>query len=120
MFREKLPLKTMTGKPTDETGLGKKYLPHLQLDMIMRELWNTPLTGTDLIITGLKSPLPRNRIDALRVIQTWVQGTGTPLAALSSELYKTVKKLQANEVNDTAKAMITDLLEGKIEFEIKQ
>ena len=120
MFREKLPLKTMTGKPTDETGLGKKYLPHLQLDMIMRELWNTPLTGTDLIITGLKSPLPRNRIGALRVIQTWVQGTGTPLAALSSELYKTVKKLEPKEVNDTAKEMIAGLLEGKIEFENKQ
>ncbi|MBQ6294045.1 MAG: hypothetical protein IJK77_09375 [Lachnospiraceae bacterium] len=117
LFREKLPLAKMKGDPIDDLCLGDEYRNHNILQYMIQELDGRLLHGTDFIMTGLASPVSRNRNRALKVLQAWVKASGRPLAELAPPLYQAVQMLRSKEINAGARFLADPLLEGKTEFE---
>ena len=117
LFASHLPLSGMEGDLRADAGLGEEYHRYMQLDLVMQGVMNTPLEGTEFILTGLKSPVIRCRNRALTVLKTWVRLTGKPLASLSEELYNAVKELKDSAGTDMPVESVIPLLEGQTEFE---
>ncbi len=117
LFRERLPLAKMKGDPVDDLCLGDEYRNHNILQYMIQELDGRLLHGTDFIMTGLASPVSRNRNRALKVLQAWVKASGRPLAELAPPLYQAVQTLRSKEINAGARFLADPLLEGKTEFE---
>lgn len=116
IFREKLPFSEMAGEPEDNIGIGEEYEAYDKLQFILQELAAYPLVGIDFMAAGLRSPVTRNRTRALTNLKCWVQEKQLPLALLSPELFELVKDLRAQEVNDSAMALIIPLLNGQTLF----
>lgn len=116
LFRQKLPLAEMTGDPTDVLGMDSGYTDYNALEFILQELSDKPLTGCDLMLTGIRSPYIRLRNRALTVLQNWVEDTKEPLSQLSPELFEAVKDLESTEPADGPRKMIAPLLDGEIHF----
>ena len=116
LFREKLPLAEMGGDPVGDPGFGAKYRKYDQLQTVLQNLADKPLTGTDLIAAGLRSPLSRNRIWALMCLRSWVQAKALPLADLSPELYAAVSALRPKEISEDCLKIIAPLLSGRTTF----
>lgn len=112
LFRSNLPLSEMTGELSNDAGLGKDFLKYTQLDFILQELRSIPLLGTDLVMTGLKSPVVRCRNRAMSVLKQWTEITGKPLSQLSEDLFEIVKALK--ETRDEPMELIDQLLDGNV------
>lgn len=116
LFREKLPLDQMTGEPTEAFPHGPDFAVYSQLDFLLQELNDAPMTGDDFVMTALHSPYIRGRNRALYVLQNWVETTQQPLEELSEEFWNAVKELESKEVNEGAQKMIATLLSGATQF----
>ena len=117
VFRKNLPLSQMEGEPEDSLGFGEKYRKYDQLQFVLQELGNLPLTGMDLMMAGLKSPVSRNRNRVLANLKEWVKMKGQPLETLCPQLYEAVRRMREKEVNAGGKHMIEELLSGKTTFD---
>jgi hypothetical protein len=103
----KLPLDQIATGPADDLGLGQEYNLHSCLDFLLQDLDKYPNKGSELIQTGLRSPVTRNRNMAIRTlsawgIENWPEGI--------KELLEEAKKKEPNE--DTKKN-ITNILNGQ-------
>jgi hypothetical protein len=66
-----LPLDRIATGPGTELGLGPQWQPHGDLDFVLQELGRFPGLGWDLVRSGLRSPVTRNRNMALRALSGW-------------------------------------------------
>jgi hypothetical protein len=66
-----LPLEEIATGPASELGMGEEYNTHSCLDFILQELGKFPGHGFELIKTGLRSPVIRNRHMALKALSAW-------------------------------------------------
>ena len=117
LFRNNLPLSKMTGDLREDDMAPKEYLSHIELQSILFTLRELPLTGTDLVHTGLFSTLLRDRLSAISVLEHWVQDTNTPLIELSGELYDQLEELLKQNLPEDLKERIEGLLRGDTVFE---
>jgi len=69
-----LPLEEIATGPANELGFEKEYNAHSCLDFILQELGRFPGHGFELIKTGLRSPVIRNRHMALKALSEWETG----------------------------------------------
>ena len=116
VFLDKLPLSEMTGDPLADPCIGPEYEQYDQLQFILQELDELPLTGLEIVKAGLVSPVTRNRYRALSVLQSWVQAKASPLSELLPDCYEMVQGLKGKEIDDNCKGMINALLEGQTVF----
>lgn len=71
-FAEKnLPLQEITSKPFSSDGFGPGYEVYSCLDFILQDLRQYEGLGSSIVITGLRSPVTRNRNIALQVLDAW-------------------------------------------------
>ena len=66
-----LPLEKIAAGPADHLGLGPGYEAHGALDWLLQDLKRFPGRGWQLIKTGLRSPVVRNRNMALQAFLAW-------------------------------------------------
>ncbi len=66
-----LPLEKIAAGPADHLGLGPGYEAHAALDWLLQDLKRFPGRGWQLIKTGLRSPVVRNRNMALQAFLAW-------------------------------------------------
>lgn len=102
-----IPLDKIATGPADDLGLGTEYKLHACLDYLLQDLGQYPHKGFELIKTGLKSPVIRNRNMAIKALSqwgmdNWPQGT--------RELLDQAKK---EEPNKDTKLSIIGLLDGE-------
>ncbi len=69
LAEEQLDLRAIGSGPKDEIGLGGGQ--QLVLAFLLANLCRFPGKGGKLVVTALKSPVVRNRISALRVLESW-------------------------------------------------
>ena len=116
LFREKLPLSETGNGPEDTMETDSRCADFNALEFLLQELADMPLTGTDLILAGIRSSNPRLRYRALAAAQGWAESAGKPLEQLSPELFEAVKDLETRETAEEMKEMIAPLLSGEIHF----
>lgn len=116
LFREKLPLSETGNGPEDTMETGSRCADFNALEFLLQELADMPLTGTDLILAGIRSSNPRLRYRALAAAQGWAESAGKPLTQLSPELFEAVKDLETRETAEEMKEMIAPLISGEIHF----
>lgn len=116
LFREKLPLSETGNGPEDTMETGSRCADFNALEFLLQELADMPLTGTDLILAGIRSSNPRLRYRALAAAQGWAESAGKPLTQLSPELFEAVKDLETAETAEEMKEMIAPLISGEIHF----
>jgi hypothetical protein len=83
LAREKIDLKSIATGPADSLGVGPAYTQHSHLDYILQELPRFPGKGWDLIRTGLRSPVVRNRNMALRALSACPRNQWEPEAEMA-------------------------------------
>lgn len=105
LYREKLPMDSMRTGPQDIMLFGEEKC-HQSLVMLLQELVDFPLCGSDMVELGLQSPIICCRNMALRVIGEWCEKEQKPLKELSPELYEQVKLLNEKEPTDSVKGNI--------------
>jgi hypothetical protein len=66
-----LPLERIATGPGAELGIGQQWRPHGALDFVLQELGRFPGLGWNLVRTGLRSSVIRNRNMALRALSEW-------------------------------------------------
>lgn len=83
---KQLPLEDIASGPEDTAGLGMAYRAHCSLDFILQGLDGEGRSdkGWDFIRAGLKSPVVRNRVSALKLVErrggeTWPDDMGALL-----------------------------------------
>ncbi|MCA1292236.1 limonene hydroxylase [Paenibacillus sp. alder61] len=102
-----LPLEQIATGPADEMGLGEKYAAHSCLDHILQRLDQYEGLGGELILTGLNSPVVRNRNMALRALEGW------SVASWGERLVEAVIHLSQTEPDDSVKESLHQLREAK-------
>jgi len=70
----RLPLEDIASGAAEELGLGAAYRWHMCLDMVLQRLASHPGVGWELVATALRSPVVRNRVQAVRVLSAWRPG----------------------------------------------
>ena len=70
-----LPLEKIATGPADLLGLGPGFEAHRTLDWLLQDLKRFPGYGWQLIETGLRSPVIRNRNLALTALSAWPRET---------------------------------------------
>lgn len=83
LARQKIDLESIATGPADNLGVGPAYAQHSHLDFILQELPRFPGKGWDLIRTGLRSPVVRNRNMALRALSAWPRDQWEPEAEMA-------------------------------------
>lgn len=66
-----LPLDEIASGPSDALGLGPEFRSHSALDFILQDLGRFPGYGVQLLLTGLRSPVVRNRNMAIKAASEW-------------------------------------------------
>lgn len=66
-----LPLSEIATGPGTEMGLGLDFKSHRALDFVLQDLGDFPGLGWNLVKTGLRSPVVRNRNMAIRALAGW-------------------------------------------------
>ncbi|WP_152397480.1 limonene hydroxylase [Paenibacillus guangzhouensis] len=100
---EHLPLPQIATGPGDEMGFGKEYEAHRSLDTILQSLDSFEGMGKELILTGLKSPVIRNRNMAIMALEGW------NVASWGDQLIKAVIHLSGIEPDDSVKERLQQL-----------
>jgi hypothetical protein len=83
LARQRIDLQSIATGPADSLGVGPAYSQHSHLDYILQELPRFPGKGWDLIRTGLRSPVVRNRNMALRALSACPRDQWEPEAEMA-------------------------------------
>ncbi|MEZ0580087.1 hypothetical protein [Nocardioides sp. MH1] len=75
LARDLLPLGEIATGPGTALGLGPEWRAHSALDWSLQALGDHPGVGAELITTGLRSPVVRNRNMALTALGKWPRDT---------------------------------------------
>ncbi|MFD1175353.1 limonene hydroxylase [Paenibacillus puldeungensis] len=102
-----LPLKQIATGPADEMGLDEKYVAHSCLDHILQRLHQYEGFGGELILTGLNSPVVRNRNMAIQALEGW------SVVSWGDRLVEAVIHLSQTEPDDSVKERLHQLREAK-------
>jgi hypothetical protein len=102
-----LPLDELATGPKDSLGLGAAYVGHHCLDTMISYLENYPRQGEKIILTGLKSPVTRNRNMTIRVLNKWKRANWSP------QIEKELMHLKNIEPNKETRKDIEKLLNGQ-------
>jgi hypothetical protein len=102
-----LPLDEMATGPRDSFGFGENYNNFNSLDTVITFLKNYPKKGEQIILTGLKSPVTRNRNMAIKVLEKWKKENW------SSDIEREIRHLNEVEPNTDTKENIKRLLNGQ-------
>lgn len=114
IFCKNLPLGELKTTPANSFPVGEKFQIHNRLDFIVQELKSYLLEGVDLVETALQCAPAGTRNCALRVLQSWVNISKTPLETLLPEIYRLIQKLVNIEPNNTTRERMEKLLNGEI------
>lgn len=104
---DKLPLDKIATGPADDLGLGQEYNIYSCLDYLLQDLDKYPTKGFELIKTGLRSPVTRNRNMAITAFSSWGMGNwpeGTK---------EMLEKAEKSEPNEDTKKNLRNLLNGQ-------
>lgn len=104
---EHLPLQQIATGPGDEMGFGKEYAAHRDLDTILQSLDRHEGMGVELILTGLNSPVIRNRNMAIQALEGW------KITSWGDQLTEIVIHLSQIEPDDSVKERLHKLREAK-------
>ncbi|SFM37991.1 hypothetical protein SAMN03159341_12945 [Paenibacillus sp. 1_12] len=104
---EHLPLQQIATGPGDEMGLGKEYAAHRKLDTILQSLDRYEGIGVELILTGLNSPVIRNRNMAIKALEGW------NVTSWGHRLIEAIIHLSQTEPDDSVEERIHKLREAK-------
>lgn len=102
-----LPLDEMATGPRDSMGFGENYNKFGSLEFVITFLENFPKKGEQIIITGLKCPVTRNRNMAIKVLNKWNKENWSP------EIEIEIKHLSEVEPNNDTKENIKRLMGGQ-------
>lgn len=102
-----LPLDELVTGPGDSLGLGAAFATYSCLDTVITYLEDYPRQGEKIILTGLRSPVTRNRNMAIRVLDQWKRENWSP--AIEKELLH----LKDTEPNQTTREDLLKLLDGQ-------
>ena len=116
LARTGMPLDAIEQEPRDESGLGPGHFAYLALGFVLQPLCGHVLKGTDIVERALMSPVVRNRIEAHRVLRSWVSSKRVPLAELSPELYARLGEAYNAEPKEDLRQSMRPLLDGAITF----
>ncbi|MGQ7890594.1 limonene hydroxylase [Paenibacillus sp. WC2504] len=104
---EHLPLQYIATGPGDEMGFGQEYVAHRNLDTILQSLDQYEGIGVELILTGLNSPVTRNRNMAIKALEGW------HVTAWDERVINAVNHLSEIEPDDSVKERVHKLLKDK-------
>lgn len=104
---EHLPLRQIAIGPGDEMGFGNEYAAHRILDTVLQSLDRYEGIGVELILTGLNSPVVRNRSMAIMALEGW------NVTSWDDQLVKAVVHLSETEPDDSVKERLHKLREEK-------
>ncbi|WP_052487465.1 hypothetical protein [Gordoniibacillus kamchatkensis] len=104
---EHLPLQQIASGPGNEMGFGKEYATHRNLGAILQSLDRFEGIGTELIFTGLNSPVISNRNMAIKALEGW------NFASWGERLVEAVTHLSEVEPEDSVKERLHKLREAK-------
>lgn len=104
---KRIPLDEIATGPSDELGLGPRYLAHSALDFILQDLGKFPGKGWPFVAAGLFSPVLRNRHMALRALSDWGRNNWP------EEAMATLVLLQEVETDDDIRVNLEKILEGQ-------
>ena len=116
VFRANLPFEEMVGEPQDSIALGDDFDSSMTYRILLQNLRDKPLVGTDIVLKGFKCRTLTCRNAALACVKKWVIIKNMPLQELSPELFNAVSVLYPVEPNKDARKTLGELLEGKTEF----
>jgi len=102
-----LPLDEMASGPRDSMGFGANHNKFGSLDYVITFLENFPKKGEQIILTGLKCPVTRNRNMAIKVLSKWKKENWSP------EIDREIRNLSEVEPNIDTKENIKRLLSGQ-------
>jgi hypothetical protein len=102
-----LPLAQIASVPEEELGLGPGFEPHHALGWVLQDLRRFPGHGWNLIRTGLRSPVVRNRNMALKAFAKWA-GEQWPPDAITA-----LRDARDIEPNSKTKLLIEEILARK-------
>lgn len=114
LFRSNLPLDEMIGKPVEGPGLGEEFDKYNKLQMVVQELSDNVMGGTDLVYVALRSPLTRVRSQAVATMNAWTVKAEQPLSSLSKDLYDILHRAYSIEIYPEVKKNMAVLIKGMI------
>lgn len=104
---KKLPLDEMATGARDSMGFGENYNKFASLEYVITFLENYPKKGEQIILTGLKCPVTRNRNMTIKVLDKWKKENW------STEIDREIRYLCEVEPNSDTKENIKRLLNGQ-------
>lgn len=117
LFRKRIDPDTFAGEPGEAFRCEALRDREDILEFLLEELSYLPLTGTDLVLAGLRAPGVWVRGRAIFTVSAWVAERGVPIRDLSTELYAELRGLSQKEPVDALKEAIWRLLSGDTAFE---
>jgi hypothetical protein len=105
--RDLLPLDLIASGPADELLGGPDRRPHAALEWTLQALRDYSGVGGDLLLVGLQSPITRNRVMALKALQTW------PRQAWPAGAQDLVQALSANDPHEQTREYAGRVLSGQ-------
>ncbi len=105
--RRTIDLDSIATGPADSLGLGPAYAQHSHLGFIVQELHRFPGKGWDLIRTGLRSPVVRDRNVALRAL------SASPRDQWEPEAEMVLRRALREEPREDVRERMQLVLEGK-------
>jgi hypothetical protein len=102
-----IPLDIISTGPSDNIGLGPKFNWHFVLDFILQDLNQYPGKGEKFILTGLQSPVIRNRNMALKALAAW------DLDIRGKNIREGLERAYEMEPDTDVKERIKKVIEGK-------
>ena len=107
VFRISLPLETMIGEPTTQSGYFGKYADYNKLAYLIQFLKDYPLCGIDLVVFALKMPIVQCRVQAINAVDEWCKVKKCNVKEISEDLYFALEYLKKAEVSDNVKELFT-------------
>lgn len=104
LAQARLPLELISTGPAEELGLGPEHAVHRCLNVILQGLPKFAGMGGTLVLTGLNSPVSRDRNMSLRVLEAW------PVDSWPREAVKALERMKPLEPHETTLAVIDELL----------
>jgi len=102
-----LPLAELGTGPKDSLGFGPDFIKHHALENVITFLEEYPGSGEKIILTGLNSPVTRNRNMAIRVLDKWKKENW------SDAVRQQLTTLGKMEPNSQTKETIDKLIKGE-------
>lgn len=103
---DNLPLEDIATGPGNEIGLGPGFQANNCLDLILQGLEKFEGMGASLVLTGLKSPVIRNRNMAINVLEKWGR------KSWPEGITKALTELSEAEPDDDVRERIEELLKN--------